>query len=174
MVVGEHLHEHAEAWDKGDRFERQESLWGLLPRMRCSKLSPDPLGPILRIDHAGNPLTPLATCPRLHKAQGVLKHAADASKIADPGEKAILDVIDPAGERREVPSEQISHQLRIAGVLKLGKAGVSREGLKVHYLSSKVDDTVPQAPLQPSHALTEPPYPVRPVRLATDVMEALY
>ena len=85
-----------------------------------------------------------------------------------------MDVIDPAGERREVPSEQISHQLRIAGVLKLGKAGVSREGLKVHYLSSKVDDTVPQAPLQPSHALTEPPYPVRPVRLATDVMEALY
>src|SRR5438093_50862 len=148
MVVGEHLHEHAEAWDKGDRFERQESLWGLLPRMRCSKPFPDPLGPILRIDHAGNPLTPLATCPRLHKAQGVLKHAADAPKIADPGEKAILDVIDPAGERREVPSKHFSHQLRIAGVLKLGKARVSREGLKVHYLSSKVDDMVAQPPLR--------------------------
>src|SRR3989442_3586264 len=142
--------------------------------MRGSKLSPDPLGPILRIDHAAHPLTPLATCPRLHEKQGVLKHAAVAPKIADPGEKAILDVIDPAGERREVPSKHFSHQLRIAGDLKLGKARVSREGFKVHYLSLKVDDMVAQTPLQPSHALTEPPYPVCPVRLATDVRESLY
>src|SRR2546426_925074 len=92
--------------------------------MRGSKLSPHPLGPILGIDHPAHPLIPLTTCPRLQEAQGVLKRAADVSKIADPREKAILDVIDPAGERREVPSEHLSHQLRIAGDLKLGKGGL--------------------------------------------------
>ena len=171
-VVGEHLHDHVQVWDKGDWFERLESPRILLLCMRGSKLSPDPLGPILRIDHAAHPLILRATRPGLHEAQGVLKRAADAREIANPGEKAILDVVDAARERREVFSEHLSHQPRIASDLELREAGIRREGLKVHYLSSEVDDTVAQAPLQPSHALTEPAYPAHPVRLVPNVREA--
>jgi hypothetical protein len=61
-----------------------------------------------------------------------LERAADAAKITYPGEKAIIDVIHPAREGTEISSEHLSHQLRIAGDLKLGKGGISRERLKAH------------------------------------------
>src|SRR5437764_1031455 len=170
------LQEGVKARQIGDRPADSESVSSSLSpfpqRLGGSKLSPAPLGPILRIDHAAHPLILRATRPGLHEAQGVLKRAADAREIANPGEKAILDVVDAARERREVFSEHLSHQPRIASDLELREAGIRREGLKVHYLSSEVDDTVAQAPLQPSHALTEPAYPAHPVRLVPNVREA--
>jgi len=109
LKISQYLHQHPEVRDEGNRFERWESLRDLLPWIRGSKLSPDPLGPILGTDHAAHPLTPLATCFGLHEAQRVLERAADAAKITYPGEKAIIDVIDPARERTERSSEHLSH-----------------------------------------------------------------
>jgi hypothetical protein len=100
--------------------------------MRGAKLSPDPLGPILEIDYPAHPLIALATCTRLHEAQAVLQHAAGAPKIADPGKNAIADVVDLAGARTEVFSEQLSHQPGIAGDLELRETGVRREYLEAH------------------------------------------
>src|SRR5207247_740364 len=101
-VVGEHLHQHPEVRDEGNRFERWESLRDLLTWIRGSKLSPDPLGPILGTDHAAHPLTPLATCFGLHEAQRVLERAAAAATITYPVAKATMEVTRHA--RQQTPT----------------------------------------------------------------------
>src|SRR5215216_557420 len=132
-VVREHLHQHSQVRDEGERFKSRNDLGNILS-IGDPQLFPLPASFIISVHYTSDPLDPLGSCIGLREAQGVLEYTALASTVANPGESAIPDLVGLIIQRPQMFLEDYPHRLRIASYLELRKTRV-RQGKHNPYVS---------------------------------------
>src|SRR5215216_1724720 len=133
-VVREHLHQHSEVRDEGERFKSRNDLGNLLG-IGDPQLFPLPPSFIISVHYTSDPLDTLGSCVSLHEAQGVLQYTASTSAVADPRETAISDMVGFIIERPQMFLEDPSHNLGIASDTEPGKDRVRQGKLNAHVSS---------------------------------------
>src|SRR2546429_171777 len=132
MVVGKERDQHIEIGDEVHRLKGTPGLGNLLSLDTGLRLLAQPLGFAgLSINETGHPLAAALSCGWFDQAQSVLEHAARGSLAeSEPEGNTFLNLVRLMGDRFQMAPENIEHQPRIAGSLKLGEVRVRRKSFR--------------------------------------------